>query len=512
MTTFKLTDEEILRQKRSKTTIDDFLKDVEYKGGKIHPDSPPYINARTKMRILCGFNDHPPFLGTLSTVRQGQWCPNCAKCGGLREEICRAVLMEAFNDEFEKTRKIDWLVSEQGVALELDCYNPRLKIALEHQGYQHYRFVNFFHRTEEEFNNLQQRDARKRKLCQENNVILIEVPESVHILEIRTYIRNLLNKCSPKLELQPIVGSDTELINNIRTQGPHTSRMYSLIKKIVEEGDNPKGRVISTVYISNLIPMEFECIIPDHGRFTSIPKMIKRGNFCRKCGIKKVSEINSLPEDELRQKIEQHNLVFTGETESRKEKTRSVRYAKVQCINLHEPYWISVRDLTYRKIENLESCKQCNLPKVSIKIQKYNNLKKYVEESNPRLGTVISTEYITNKTKMTFKCMKPDHKQFEMRPNNIMSNGSFCPMCKIDKTSSSRSLKPETLKNMLEPHGLEYADEFKSEQIGNKTVRSSKVKCKQHGTEFWLTNRQLSKNTTTKSLVASCNQCSKTTK
>lgn len=55
----------------------------------------------------------------------------------------------------------------------LDVYIPSEKIAFEYQGKQHYEAVSFFG-GEEQLQNQQERDKRKRKLCKDNGVQLIE--------------------------------------------------------------------------------------------------------------------------------------------------------------------------------------------------------------------------------------------------------------------------------------------------------------------------------------------------
>ena len=64
-----------------------------------------------------------------------------------------------------------------------DIWIPSLNIAVEYQGAQHDRPVDFFG-GEEAFKKNQRRDETKKKLCMENNVRLIEVREGYKIKEI----------------------------------------------------------------------------------------------------------------------------------------------------------------------------------------------------------------------------------------------------------------------------------------------------------------------------------------
>jgi hypothetical protein len=63
--------------------------------------------------------------------------------------------------------------------LEIDCYSPKLKLGVEYNGAQHYKFIPHFHKNKEAFRNQQYRDELKRRMCDDNNVTLIEVPYTV---------------------------------------------------------------------------------------------------------------------------------------------------------------------------------------------------------------------------------------------------------------------------------------------------------------------------------------------
>ena len=65
-------------------------------------------------------------------------------------------------------------------ALELDLYCEAEALAIEFQGRQHYEVVARFHKEgERSLHGQQQRDQRKRLLCAQRGVDLIEVPHWV---------------------------------------------------------------------------------------------------------------------------------------------------------------------------------------------------------------------------------------------------------------------------------------------------------------------------------------------
>jgi hypothetical protein len=112
------------------------------------------------------------------------------------ETECRRVLQQLFNKPFYKARP-DFLrnpVTGGHFNLELDCFESELRLAVEYNGCQHYKYVPFFHRNKEHFMNQKYRDDMKRRICTENGIVLIEVPYTTKIDDIRTFLIHELNK------------------------------------------------------------------------------------------------------------------------------------------------------------------------------------------------------------------------------------------------------------------------------------------------------------------------------
>lgn len=106
------------------------------------------------------------------------------------EVICRNYLQRRLGKMFHKARP-DFLrnpVTGGDFNLELDCYNPELKLALEYNGAQHYKYIPFFHKNKEAFLNQKYRDEMKRTKCKENGIRLIEVPYTVKHSDLEDYV------------------------------------------------------------------------------------------------------------------------------------------------------------------------------------------------------------------------------------------------------------------------------------------------------------------------------------
>jgi len=92
------------------------------------------------------------------------------------EEYVKVILEQIYNVEF-KTYRPPWLKNpETSGQLEIDCYNQELKLGVEFDGEQHFKFPNGIHKTKEEFIAQVRRDQYKDKVCIEKGIYLIRVP------------------------------------------------------------------------------------------------------------------------------------------------------------------------------------------------------------------------------------------------------------------------------------------------------------------------------------------------
>jgi len=112
------------------------------------------------------------------------------------ETECRRVLQFLFKRPFGKERP-DFLrnpVTGGDFNLELDCFDPELKIAVEYNGVQHYKYIPFFHKNKEAFLNQKYRDDMKRRICKEKGILLIEVPHDTKLEDIKGFIEAELSR------------------------------------------------------------------------------------------------------------------------------------------------------------------------------------------------------------------------------------------------------------------------------------------------------------------------------
>jgi hypothetical protein len=106
-----------------------------------------------------------------------------------RGEIeCRKFLETVFQMPFPKARP-DFLKNPvTGNNLEIDCFNPTLRLGVEYNGQQHYSYNSFFHRNIDSSTNQKYRDELKRRICHENGIHLIEVPFTIKLHDIGSFL------------------------------------------------------------------------------------------------------------------------------------------------------------------------------------------------------------------------------------------------------------------------------------------------------------------------------------
>ena len=66
-----------------------------------------------------------------------------------------------------------WAETDKGVLYEYDIYIPSLRLLIEYNGVQHYRYTSFFHKNEATFKKQLARDKKKKILAKENGYTLV---------------------------------------------------------------------------------------------------------------------------------------------------------------------------------------------------------------------------------------------------------------------------------------------------------------------------------------------------
>jgi hypothetical protein len=104
------------------------------------------------------------------------------------EVECRRIMQDLFKLPFSSVRPNFLKNPKTKRNLELDMYNPSLKLAVEYQGRQHREYTPYFHVRYQDFLDQLERDKFKKKRCEEEGIELICVPDTVKFQQLGDYL------------------------------------------------------------------------------------------------------------------------------------------------------------------------------------------------------------------------------------------------------------------------------------------------------------------------------------
>ncbi len=261
-----------LREKL-RLNIEVWHKIAEERGGKCL--SSEYKNNATPMLWKCA-NGHK-WKARYANIRNGRWCPECSY--GLGERICRAFFEQLFNKPFPKAFP-KWLENERKGQMELDGYCEELKLAFEHQGRQHYHMDNPFINSHSEFTLRQKDDERKRELCKEYGVVLLEIPEIPVMLKI-TDVKEFIKKESLKSGIKIPSVFETKQVSFKEAYAPDNLKYFRQI------AESRGGKLISNSFLGWKTRLEWQC--KEGHLWEALPFNVKKGHWCQKCANKNIN-------------------------------------------------------------------------------------------------------------------------------------------------------------------------------------------------------------------------------
>jgi hypothetical protein len=166
------------------TTAEDFVE----RSNKTHNNTYKYPYIETELEnlnstITCICPKHGEFTQLARHHIQGHGCPKCSS--SVMERKLTEMLIEK-KIKFEQQKSFPWLVFKQ--AQYLDFYLTEYNIAIECQGEQHFRPVDFSKGNniilaETKFELIQLRDENKKNLCEKHNIPLFYINFNENISE-----------------------------------------------------------------------------------------------------------------------------------------------------------------------------------------------------------------------------------------------------------------------------------------------------------------------------------------
>lgn len=221
------------------------------------------VNDKLKWQCSLGHT----WTAQLSSIKhQGTWCPHCDISFG--ENLTRALMEAAFGVSFGKV-KPDFLHG-----LELDGFNPDLKLAFECHGIQHYRRSPAFHRSEKDVEIQIENDIRKQILCQQHKVTLIVVPYFVTEKGVDA-TRSMLAKFLSAASIKPPCDMATIDIDMRTIYDATSDPRYQAFARVVEQR---KGVFDSKNYQGSTRSIPVTC---EHGHtWPARPYQAIKGIWC----------------------------------------------------------------------------------------------------------------------------------------------------------------------------------------------------------------------------------------
>lgn len=248
-------------------SIEDVKKIAISRGGICLSDE--YSDRKKKLKWQCAFGHE--WDSVVSGIVAGRWCPECSS--GRGERICRAYFEAIFDKKFIKA-KPKWLRNKvTGRLLELDGYCEELGIAFEHQGEQHYSECTGIFK--DQFEKISNRDNIKKKLCKDNNVILIEIPEIGELIKldkVENAIKEIIFKYGIKIEERSL---------NINIKDFYVKNDDEFLNKLKKAVTDKNGKLLSNKYVGAREKYLIECSCKFQWKTT--PYNIYKGQWCPRC-------------------------------------------------------------------------------------------------------------------------------------------------------------------------------------------------------------------------------------
>lgn len=155
----------ILGKSRISTTEEFITKAIEVHGDKYDYSKVEYTGCYDKVNIICPI--HGEFYQRADYHLSGNGCPKCSE-SKLERNV--RLMLEKNEIKYEPQKTFEWLVYNSNQYL--DFFLPDYNIAIECQGEQHFKPIEYFG-GEDAFRKRQNLDENKKKLCNENGIKLI---------------------------------------------------------------------------------------------------------------------------------------------------------------------------------------------------------------------------------------------------------------------------------------------------------------------------------------------------
>lgn len=327
---------------------------IEKRGGRLAPDA-VYQNSSTRIHFLCP-HDHEAAV-SLDKLREGGWCQQCHDLKkSLPEAIGRAVLEIILGEPMPKAHP-PWLKG-----LELDGLNLSETTAYEHQGGFHKERVDFYHKTEADFQDQQDRDARKRAILAARSVDLIivwELNPGWPVDRMFDHVENAI--LAAGLE---VPAYDRSLLDLAFIYGAHEMRL-TLLDKIKKRGGE-----LASEYIGLTSRVSVRCGHSEHPEWPTTPlSIIYQDTWCQACAAERLARQKLADSQaEFERWLGEHHTVRV-ELTCDKYQNATVKH-RFFCDHCEQPNNLSLRQIKSREKDPQFEGRWCSFCRQKISAQR----------------------------------------------------------------------------------------------------------------------------------------------
>lgn len=215
------------------------------------------------------------FYRSYASLSQAEtFCNVCS--AGLAERQCKAAAEQLFRVPFQKVR-VKELRGIGDRPLELDIYNASLKLAIEHNGWQHYE-PQMDWGGEAAFRKQNEHDQRRRDFCRRKGITLVEIRE----LNTVTYISDLkriIKEACIKGGV-PLASDYDEIVLDLSPANIKTAE-EEMWERIVRRANEVNYTVVSKGYPG--VHGKLRLICNSGHSYTPPTVSFLQGSLCRKC-------------------------------------------------------------------------------------------------------------------------------------------------------------------------------------------------------------------------------------
>lgn len=185
---------------KSRLKYEDFIKRAKiiHKDYYIYKDNIEYTNNQSLIPIVCPV--HGEFIQKVKTHLDGCGCPKCNQ-SWMEREICN--LLDRNNIKYVQEKTFKWL-KNKNFNLYLDFYLPDYNIAIECQGEQHFKAIDFYG-GKKKFKRVLENDLIKIILCNEHNIKVLH----------KSNVKNCGSKIKKKWKYYEIFNENEKLMEII---------------------------------------------------------------------------------------------------------------------------------------------------------------------------------------------------------------------------------------------------------------------------------------------------------